>query len=375
MEVSGNIKVTPSRALKEWRNLISKKKAIYPISDFLQEYLERYGRIYDQSIRYEDLLRYDNSIPLYDEHGEDTLWSTVFYPPPEQQEIHDQLRKTYALLKFDGDFNIAEQLYIDRIDNCLYGNTLPFRVRIVNRINDNFDYFYVKRVDANRIYGLELEHILSPSRINYFIHGGTIIEEHIIGIPADTFMRENLPDNRFDRVRLAKEFVKFNERCFVRLLGDMHSGNFVVDIQRDFEKWHYRMRPIDFDQQSHHPKKQVYLPQYFPQNNPIIELGMRHMTPRTVDQYQREERALIAGRIRASHGRYRALMEVMQEDLIAEPENVRRLGAQLAEHYDDTLFRDCATMGELVCASLERLLHHHEPASAPMLHGPPRGGL
>ena len=368
MEVSGNIKATPSRALKEWRNLISKKKAIYPISDFLNEYLERYGRIYDQSIRYEDLLRYDNSIPLYDEHGEDTLWSTVFYPPPEQQEIHDQLRKTYALLKFDGDFNIAEQLYIDRIDNCLYGNTLPFRVRIVNRINDNFDYFYVKRVDANRIYGLELEHILSPSRINYFIHGGTIIEEHIIGIPADTFMRENLPDNRFDRVRLAKEFVKFNERCFVRLLGDMHSGNFVVDLTPDFEKMQYRLRSIDFDQQSHHWRRQVYLPQFFPQNNPIIELGMRHMNATTVAQYQREERALIAGRIRASEGRYSALMAVMREDLIAPPAHVARLGAQLAAHYGSDTFARCRTMGELVETSLERVLQRHEGATHPPHH-------
>ncbi len=366
MEVSGNIKATPSRALKEWRNLISKKKTIYPVSDFLQEYLERYGRLYDQSIRYEDLLRYDNSIPLYDEHGEDTLWSTVFYPPPEQQEIHDQLRKTYALLKFDGDFNIAEQLYIDRIDNCLYGNTLPFRVRIVNRINDNFDYFYVKRVDANRIYGLELEHILSPSRINYFVHGSTIIEEHIIGIPAETFMRETLPDNRFDRVRLAKEFVKFNERCFVRLLGDMHSGNFVVDIQRDFEKWHYRMRPIDFDQQSHHWRKQVYMPQFYPQNSELIALSIDCLAPENVVQYQKEERALIANRVRVSHGRLNALMEVMREDLVAPEENVRRLRRQLSEHYEEALFDEALTMGELVHTSLQVLLAHNKPATLPL---------
>jgi hypothetical protein len=114
-----------------------------------------------------------------------------------------------------------------------------------------------------------------------------------------------VPENAFDQVRLAKEFVKFNERCFVRLLGDMHSGNFVVDITPDFEKMQYRMRPLDFDQQSHHWRKQVYLPQFYPQNNPIIKLGMEHMRPATVDQYQREERALIANRLRVSANRYR----------------------------------------------------------------------
>jgi len=39
-----------------------------------------------------------------------------------------------------------------------------------------------------------------------------------------------------NKIRFAKEFVKFNERCFVRLLGDMRSYNFVVDITPDIER-------------------------------------------------------------------------------------------------------------------------------------------
>jgi hypothetical protein len=360
-------------AVSKLHNLISRKKAVYSIDDAFGDYLERYGRLQTDGVPYESLLRYNNGIALYDEAGNDTLWSTVFYGPADMREIHEQLRLTYALLKADGDLSTVEHLYVDRVDICLYGNTLPFRVRIVNRLNENFDYFYVKRVDANRVYGLELEHVLSPNRINYLVVRDTLIEEHIIGIPGDAFMRESLPDNRFDQVRLAKEFVKFNERCFVRLLGDMHSGNFVVDMTRDFEKWHYRLRPIDFDQQSHHWKKQVYLPQFYPQNNPIIQLGMQLMTPTTVDQYQREERALIAGRLRVSQARYHALMEVMAEDLISEPEYVQRLGRQLADHYRDEVFAECVTMGELVAASLDRLLARTEPASATLIQD--AGGL
>jgi hypothetical protein len=357
------------------RNLISRKKPAYPVSDYLGEYLTNYDRHDDEGVRYEDLLRYDKEIPLYDELGKDTLWSTVFYGPAEQREIHDALRVTYAVLKSAGDLSTVEHLYVDRVDLCLYGNTLPFRVRIVNRLNENFDYFYVKRIDANRIYGLELEHILSPNRINYYVSDvdsspGTLIEEHIIGIPGDQLIREGFPENSFDQVRLAKEFVKFNERCFVRLLGDMHSGNYVVDITPDFEKMQFRMRPMDFDQQSHHWKKRVYLPQFYPQNNPIIRLGMQHMSPTTVDQYQREERALIANRLRVSVGRYRTLMDVMREDIIAPPDNVHRLGQQLSDHYEDPQFADCLTMGELVDASLGRLLHRTEPASAGLLAGP-----
>lgn len=244
-------------------HLISNKKALYPVSDFLRTYLSRYGRIWADSIRYDDLGRFTNAIPVYDEKGFDTLWSTVLYSDSERTEIHEKLLNAYAILKADGDISITKYLFIDRVDQCNHGNTLPFRVRVVNRINENFDYFYVKKIDANRIYGLELEHILSPNRINYFIHRRTIVEEHIIGIPADAFLKEDLPITDFDRVRLAKEFVKFNERCFVSLLGDMHSGNFVIELTRDFEKWHFRIHSIDFDQQSHHWRKEVYLPQFF----------------------------------------------------------------------------------------------------------------
>lgn len=353
------------------RNLISQKKPVYPVGEHFAEYLGRYGRLGEAGVTYDDLLRAAGQTPLYDDFGADTLWSTVYYGPSETREIHDALLTTYALLKSGGDRSTVDHLSVDRIDLCLYGNTLPFRVRIVNRLNDNFDYFYVKRADVSRAYGLDLEHVLSPNHINFLVLLGgpharaqTLIEEHIVGIPGDAFIRDRLPDNRFDQVRLAKEFVKFNERCFVRLLGDMHAGNWVVDITPDFEKLHYRLRPIDFDQQSHHPKRQVYLPQFFPQNNPVIAFGLEHLTERTMNQYQREERALIAGRLRAERTRYDALLDVMREDLIAPPEYVTALGHSLAAHYGDAAFAGADTMGDLVGLSLDLLLSRADPATA-----------
>jgi len=337
-------------------NLISRKKSLYPVSDYLESYLERYDRIDTRGVRYEDLARYEESIPLYDEAGNDTLWATVFYKTSEQREIHDDLLQTYAIIRADGDLSAVIDLNVDRVDLCLYGNTLPFRVRIINAINENFDYFYVKRTDANRIYGLELEHILSPSRIHYFIKGHTLIEEHIIGIPADNFLRDDLPPNRFDRVRLAKEFVKFDLRCFVRLLGDMHAGNFVVDIRRDFDKNHYLLRSIDFDQQSHHWRKQVYMPQAFPQNKTFTETVLEYLAPENVVQYQKEERSLIANRVRSYRKRFEALMDVMREDIVTDDGYVARLRALLAQHYGNKQFETCLTMGELVYTSIQLLL-------------------
>jgi len=346
------------------KNLISTKKAVYPVRKGFYDYLSKYGRIFGEGIRYDDLLRFDNSIAQHDETGKDTLWSTVYYAPSEMKEIYDSLRVTYAILYGHRDRQIIEHLDIDRVDLCLYGNTMPFRIRVINRMNDNIDYYYVKRTDANRIYGLELEHILSPNRLNYFIHGTTVIEEHIIGIPADAFMRENIPPNKFDQVRLAKEFVKFNERCFVRLLGDMHSGNFVVDMTKDFEKWHYRMRPIDFDQQSYHWKKNVYLPQFYTQNLPLVKLGLNLLDTKSALQYQREERALISQRMTVSRTRLDYLLDVMTMDVISHPENVTILGEQLAKHYNSDVFRRCTRMGELLRCSLDQIRQNTPPSPA-----------
>ena len=61
-------------------------------------------------------------------------------------------------------------------------------------------------------------------------------------------------------------YVKFNERCFARLLGDMRSYNFVIDITPDIEDYQYRLRAIDFDQQSYEGRKNLYLPQFYKEN-------------------------------------------------------------------------------------------------------------
>ncbi|MDG1279382.1 MULTISPECIES: hypothetical protein [Algoriphagus] len=336
--------------------LISKKKIIYSISPGLRRYLIKYSREVDIPIHYHELLRYTNSIALYDSKDQDTLWETVFYDQSDREEIHLYVKKIYALLKAGGDMSVMEHLYVDRIDLCVYGNTQPFRVRIVNRINDNFDYFYIKNADASRVYGLELEHLLSPNRISYLVHKDTLIEEHIAGIPGDKFMRVHMQDPHLNPIRLAKEFVKFNERCFVRLLGDMHSSNFVIDVTPDFEETHYRIRAIDFDQQSYEGKKSIYLPQYFKENNVLIQLGMKYITPESMKQYQKEERALIAHRLRSSQKGIEDILRSMEHDKISLPANIQSLKIELAKHYGNDKFLEAANMGQILRISLEQLI-------------------
>ena len=335
--------------------IISKKKEIFPISDELRDYIKKYDREIDLPIYYGDLIRYDNSIPLYDKTGNDTLWETVFFPQADMDHIYAALKKVYAIVKADGDLSVMDHLIIDRVDLCAYGNTQPFRIRVVNQINDNFDYFYIKNADASRIYGLELEHLLSPNKISYVVNKETLIEEHIVGIPAELFIKKYLKESNLNEIRLAKEFVKFNERCFVRLLGDMHSSNFVIDITPDFEDVDYRLRAIDFDQQSYEGRRAIYLPQYYSQNNPIINIGLKHMTPETVRQYQREERSNIANRFKVEHKRIEDLLSAMKLDKLSNPKNIKQLGKELSEFYEEKSFLDCENMGELVEMSLDML--------------------
>jgi hypothetical protein len=337
-------------------NIPSKKKPAFPVAPALLGYLRKYNRAAELPLRYEDLLRHEFSVPLLDERNQDTLWETVHHAPAEQRDLYRALTYIYSLLKAGGDLGILNHLTVARIDTCTFGNTKPFRVRIINRLNDNYDHFYIKRSDASRVYGLELEELLSPNTVTFLVHGETLVEEHIIGIPGDDFMRDHLRGPAFNQIRLAKEFVKFNERCFVRLLGDMRSYNFVVAVTPDIEGSQFRLRAIDFDQQSYEGRKNFYLPQYFRENNPIIFLGIQHMEPETVKQYQLEERSLIAARARVESGRLRELLAIMRTDEISDQEKIASLRAELAAHHENAVFLGCHTMGDIVDANINLLL-------------------
>ncbi|MCH7225989.1 hypothetical protein [Haloferula sp. A504] len=336
--------------------MISRRKERYQGSPALVQYLFRFDRLRDIPSVYEDLTRFAGSMPYENPKGEETLWLTVYYDPEHMRELRPKLTKIYSELKAGGMGDHHDHLSVDRIDFGEFGNSRPFRVRITNDYNDNSDYFYVKHVDASRIYGLELEHILSPNRINYLIQGNTLIEEHIAGVPGDVFLRDYLPDPELNRVRIAKEFTKFNERCFIRLLGDMRSVNYVVDITPDFEEVQYRVRPIDFDQQSYEGRGKTYLAYRFDSNRPVTRLAFKSLDRKSIDQYVAEEHAQMAQRAKVEAARLKALLGVLRRDEIAPDKHVRQLARDLAKYHHTDIFRDCETMGELTATHILHML-------------------
>jgi hypothetical protein len=338
------------------RNMLpTRRKPSIPINSDLRAYLQRYKRERELPVTYERLRAFHEVIPLTDEAGKPTLWDTVIYDAAEMPALNEALTEVYAWLKVDGDLSVVSHLYVDRVDFCTFGNSTPFRIRIVNAYNDNQDYFYVKRADASRVYGIELEHLLSPNRLQFLTHGKTLVEEHIAGIPGDIFTQKWLgrPDPK--PIRVAKELVKFNERCFLRLLGDMRSYNFVFVITPDFEESQIRLRAMDFDQQSYDGRKNFYLPQFFKDNSPLVHFCTKHLRSETARQYQREEQTLILQRASLASERLGLLLHTMARDTIAPVENVHSLRVGLAEHYHRNDYLRCETMGALIRENLESI--------------------
>lgn len=336
---------------------ISKKKIIYPVSAPLRAYLRAYDRERPLPVGYADLRRFESAMTVYDKNGRDSLWASTIYSQADTAELHQGLKEIYSILKTGGDNSVHEHLHIERVDFCTFGNSNPFRIKIVNNYNDVYDYFYIKLADASRIYGLELEHILSPSRINYFVDTETLIEEHIAGIPGDIFIRQHLQNPEFNKKRIAKEFVKFNERSFIRLLGDMRSYNYVFDITPDFEDVQFRIRAIDFDQQSYEGRKNLYLPQFFKENAALVHLVKLHINREVIKQYQSEERTLITRRIISSRQQLGALLKAMEQDVIAPPEKITQLKEELTKHYE-TDFNACQSMGDILRKCLNLIISY-----------------
>lgn len=329
--------------------LISKKKPSFPISGKFKEYLTKYSRNVVMPVFYDDLLRYSGAIEVYDKSGKDTLWLRVYYADYERDEIDLSLKKIYAILHADGSNESIPYLNVDAVDYCTFGNSKPFRIKIRNILNDNYMYMYIKKADASRVFGLELEHLLSPDRINFLVCGDTLVEEHIQGIPGDVFMNEGYKNfSSRDQKQLSKEFVKFNERCLIRLLGDMRSYNYVIVPTHDFDQVQYRIRAIDFDQQSYEGRLKVYMPQFLKENNEFVDMVHDNLREESINQYKIEERSAISKRIIRVHDRVLTLLECMSEDSISTPEKVAQLKNDLYKFTQDASFKKCENMGEIL---------------------------
>lgn len=337
------------------------KKPTYPINEAFFNYLEKFDRISKVPVYYDDLLRFSGSINVYDKDDNDTLWIQVYYPEFERIDIDLNLKKIYSHLHSDGNLEIIKFLSVDAIDYCTFGNSKPFRIKVRNVLNDNYVYFYIKKADASRVYGLELEHVLSPDKIHFLVYKDTLIEEHIMGIPGDVFMKTYLENcSEVEKSQIAKEFVKFNERCMIRLLGDMRAYNYVIVPIHDFDQVVFKIRPIDFDQQCYEGNFKVYRPQFFKENYPMVKLVQDKLQESSIEQYKNEERSVLAKRIYSIENRIKKLLNIMSNDTIAPPEHVAQLKTELFNYTHDSSFKKTKSMGNILNATFDLVLKNYK---------------
>ena len=76
---------------------ISKKKPSFPVTPKLHDYLSEYNRNIKIPIFYDDLLRFQGSVVVYDKEDNDTLWIRVYYNDYEREEIDLALKKKFML--------------------------------------------------------------------------------------------------------------------------------------------------------------------------------------------------------------------------------------------------------------------------------------
>ena len=163
-----------------------------------------------------------------------------------------------------------------------------------------------------------------------------------------------------EKAQIAKEYVKFNERSMIRLLGDMRAYNYVVVPTHDFDQVVYKIRPIDFDQQSFEGKLSVYRPQFFKENFPIMDLVRAKLNYDSINQYKIEERSIVARRIISSGNRLNKLLAIMQHDQITLTSNLERLRNEIYKFTKDKAFLQSKSMGDVMRAALNYVRFNYE---------------
>jgi hypothetical protein len=135
----------------------------------------------------------------------------------------------------------------------------------------------------------------------------------------------------------------------------MRAYNFVVDVTPDFEDVQIRIRAMDFDQQSYSGRLKFYLPQFFKDNNPLVEFCVQQLNIQTAKQYQTEEQSVIYRRIQLAEARVRRILQCMCEDRISSDEKIGQLREGLADFHKNKAFLKCTRMGHIVQTSLDMI--------------------
>ena len=122
----------------------------------------------------------------------------------------------------------------------------------------------------------------------------------------------------------------------------------------------YKIRAIDFDQQCYEGKLNVYRPQFFKENFPMISIVKDKLTLESVNQYKIEERSVLAKRIISSGVRLDNLVTIMKQDTLTQPDYLKQLSAEIFKFTKDDAFMQSKSTGDIMEASFTYVRRHYE---------------
>jgi len=146
----------------------------------------------------------------------------------------------------------------------------------------------------------------------------------------------------------------------IRMLGDMRSYNYVIVPTHDFDHVVYKIRAIDFDQQSYEGKFNIYRPQFFKENFKMVELVSESFQKLSINQYKIEERSILVKRLKSFHDRMDELLACLLEDSISNQENINQLKLKIYQYTQEAKFKNCKNMGEILKNALDFLVNNYE---------------
>ena len=336
------------------------QKDIYAIEHPMRNYLLHYGREKKLPINYRDLHTYKYADAIRDSNDKLTHWETATYDASFQEILHQQLKETYLLLT--GLNDATPTLQITTIDFCEFGNSVPFRIGIISLEQHWKDTFYVKQADASRIFGLELEHLLTNNVIRFMCNHNTLIEKHIDGMPGDEFLKTHfLTLNDTSKQLLANAFIAFNTASFARLLGDMRNYNFVINTTADEQQQPaYHFRAIDFDQQCYEGRLKLYWPQFYRENYPFVKNVQDIYSKTEIKTIQHQQAQQFIRLYQKNATQIRALLNALMQAEISENYKVKQLAADLNQFYGNQDFSNCTTMASIVDVQIKAQLHYFQ---------------
>ena len=131
-------------------------------------------------------------------------------------------------------------------------------------------------------------------------------------------------------------------------------------MTHDFDHVEYKIRAIDFDQQSYEGKFNIYRPQFFKENLKMVELVSETFQKFSIDQYKIEERSILVKRLKSFQDRMDMLVTCMENDVISKPEYINLLKSKIYDYTLDVKFKPCNSMGHILRETLRFLVANYE---------------